>query len=155
LRSSSFCSTKRESTLSADDKMGELVDLFEWKMKKELDEIDRLKAEIRDIQESEGLPDQSPYYPKEYFDPTNIPIYSREDQEDLVESYPPGYFQFEPLQFRVDYNSAQDFESITLPKVGPDAGLGPGVAFRAGERVRDLVDLFLRRELSITYPEDE
>ena len=135
----------RESTLSADDKMGELVDLFEWKMKKELDEIDRLKAEIRDIQESEGLPDQSPYYPKEYFDPTNIPIYSSEDQEDLVESYPPGYFQFEPLQLRVDHNSAQDSESITLPKVGPDAGLGPGVAFRAGESVRYLVDLCIRR----------
>lgn len=140
--------------MSADDKMGELIDLEEWKLQKELDEIDRLKAEIRDIQDSEGLPDQSPYYPKEYFDPTNIPIYSK-DQEVLVESYPPGYFQFDPLQHGNDHFHAEVSESITLPKVGPDAGLGPGIAFRAGERVRDLVDLFLRRELSIIYPEDE
>ena len=53
--------------MSADENMGELVDLEAWKLQKELEEIEQLRAEIRVFQEREGLHEQSPYYPKEYF----------------------------------------------------------------------------------------
>lgn len=42
--------------------MGELVNLLEWKKKKEEKEIEDLRKEVRDIMDSMGPPDQSFFY---------------------------------------------------------------------------------------------
>ena len=131
--------------MSADETMGELIDLEEWKLRKDLEEIERLRKEIREIQECEGLPDQSPYYPKEYFSPSLVPVSS--DEEVLEEVDPPGYFKFDPLQSAIDAYTVQVSKSDSLSAVGPDAGFGPGIAFRAGEGVRDVIERIFRREL--------
>jgi hypothetical protein len=129
--------------LSADETMGELVDLAEWKHQKELEEIERLQKEIREIQESEGLTEQSPYYPKVYFEPTEVDIYK--SGQEVPEVEPPGGFQFDPLQSAIDYYSTQS--TVSLPPVGPDAGLGPRVAYWAGEGVRDIIERVIQSEM--------
>ena len=65
--------------MSADEKevMGELINLEDWKIQKELEEIQELRAQIREIQDEEGLPEQSPYYPKHYFEPEEVDVYER------------------------------------------------------------------------------
>ena len=129
--------------MSADENeaMGELINLEEWKHQKELEEIERLRAEIREIQARDDLPEQSPYYPKEYFNPKLDPVCSDEEVLEVVD--PPGYFQFDPLQSAIATYTVQVSESDSLPVVGPDAGFGPGVAYRAGESVRDIIDRIL------------
>ena len=133
--------------MSADEIMGELIDLEEWKLQRELEEIERLRAKIREVQDREGLPDQSPYYPKEYFEPTQVDVYGS-DQE-VPEALPPGDFQFDPLQSAIDYYSTQN--TTSLSPVGPDAGFLPGVAYRAGEGVRDIIERVINRELRSIY----
>ena len=129
--------------MSADENMGELVDLEAWKLQKELEEIEQLRAEIREFQEREGLPEQSPYYPKEYFEPTGVDVY--DSGQEVPEALPPGGFQFDPLPSAIDYYATQS--TVSLSPVGPDAGLLPGVAFKAGSGLKDLIELVIHREL--------
>ena len=136
--------------MSADDEtMGELINLKDWKVQKELEEIQQLRAQIREIQEQDGLPDQSPYYPKSYFNPKVVSV--RSDEEVLEEFDPPGYFQFDPLQSAIDAYTVQISKSDSLPAVGPDAGFGPRIAYRAGEGVKDIIEHIIDRELSEIY----
>ena len=135
--------------MSADEKevMGELINLEDWKIQKELEEIQELRAQIREIQEEDGLPEQSPYYPKHYFEPEEVDVY--ESGQEVPEALPPGDFQYDPLQSAIDNYIAQSTYSI--PPVGPDAGLGPRIAYRTGERVRDIIERVINRELRDIY----